>query len=54
MMRLRHWLVGALLALVSAGAAAEELVVSNYGDSANGMPFGVALVNRSTSRDSSG
>lgn len=36
-------LIGALLAVMAASSHAEELVVSNYGVSANGMPFGVAL-----------
>lgn len=41
---LRSWLIcGALLAAAAGPAAAEEIVVSNYGVSANGMPFAVAL-----------
>jgi NitT/TauT family transport system substrate-binding protein len=32
-----------LVSLMTAGAGAEEIVVSNYAVSANGMPFGVAL-----------
>ena len=47
MQRLIARLIGAplagLLFLVAAGAAAEELAVGNYGVSANGMPFGVAM-----------
>ncbi len=35
--------IGALLAGPGAGAGAEELAIGNYGVSANGMPFGVAL-----------
>src|ERR1700674_4056781 len=37
-------LLAGLVSVVTAGAGAEEIVVSNYGASANGMPFGVALV----------
>jgi NitT/TauT family transport system substrate-binding protein len=37
-------LVTGLVFAVTAAAGAEELVVSNYAVSANGMPFGVALV----------
>jgi NitT/TauT family transport system substrate-binding protein len=44
MMNLRSWLAGALLAAFAAGSPAEEIAVGNYGASANGMPFGVALV----------
>jgi len=36
-------LLAGLFLVVTAGAGAEELVVSNYAVSANGMPFGVAL-----------
>jgi NitT/TauT family transport system substrate-binding protein len=36
-------LFGALLAGMLASAGAEELAIGNYGVSANGMPFGVAL-----------
>src|SRR6185436_7062925 len=43
MRRLFPWLTGALLAAGLASASAEELAVGNYGVSANGMPFGVAL-----------
>ena len=35
--------IGALLAGIGASAGAEELAIGNYGVSANGMPFGVAL-----------
>jgi NitT/TauT family transport system substrate-binding protein len=44
MHRIRSWFIGALLATVAASALAEEIAVGNYGVSANGMPFGVALV----------
>ena len=48
MHRARSLLIRALLAAlcgaVAAGAFAEEIAVGNYGVSANGMPFGVALV----------
>ena len=37
-------LVSITVALFTAGAWAEEIAVGNYGVSANGMPFGVALV----------
>ena len=47
MHRLVSSVIRALLAgfvfVITAGAGAEELVVSNYAVSANGMPFGVAL-----------
>ena len=36
-------LLAGLVSVVTAGAGAEEIVVSNYGVSANGMPFGIAL-----------
>ncbi len=36
--------LGMLFAGFAVGAAAEEIAVGNYGVSANGMPFGVALV----------
>src|SRR5207302_317311 len=36
--------LGALLACIAASVSAEEIAVGNYGVSANGMPFGVALV----------
>src|SRR5207237_1548929 len=45
MMTLRSWLTAALLAAVAVSSHAEEIAVGNYGVSANGMPFGVALVN---------
>jgi NitT/TauT family transport system substrate-binding protein len=47
MMSLRSWRAAALLAAfagLSTGGSAEELAIGNYGVSANGMPFGVALV----------
>jgi NitT/TauT family transport system substrate-binding protein len=44
MMTLRSWLAAAFFAAVAAGSHAEEIAVGNYGVSANGMPFGVALV----------
>jgi len=44
MQRLCSLCLGMLFAGFAAGAAAEELAVGNYGVSANGMPFGVALV----------
>jgi NitT/TauT family transport system substrate-binding protein len=44
MHRLASLVIGTLLGGIAAGAAAEELAVGNYGVSANGMPFGVALV----------
>ena len=43
MHRLNSLLMGALIAGACATAAAEELAIGNYGVSANGMPFGVAL-----------
>jgi NitT/TauT family transport system substrate-binding protein len=43
MTKVRDWMCAGLLALVATTTAAEELVVSNYGVSANGMPFGVAM-----------
>src|ERR1700712_4450498 len=43
MNRFNSLLMGALLAGTAAGVAAEEIAVGNYGVSANGMPFGVAL-----------
>src|SRR2546429_1137851 len=36
--------LGVLLACIAASASGEEIAVGNYGVSANGMPFGVALV----------
>src|SRR6202795_23768 len=44
MMTLRSCLAAVLLAAVAASSHAEEIAVGNYGVSANGMPFGVALV----------
>ena len=44
MMALRSWLTATLLAAVATSSHAEEIAVGNYGVSANGMPFGVALV----------
>jgi NitT/TauT family transport system substrate-binding protein len=43
MMSLRSWIAAAVLAAFSMGSHAEEIAVGNYGVSANGMPFGVAL-----------
>src|SRR4051812_6229642 len=40
---LRMSIAGAALVLTSSVAYAEEIVVSNYGVSANGMPFAVAM-----------
>src|SRR5690348_1482750 len=37
-------LLSMAVALLTGGAWAEEIAVGNYGVSANGMPFGVALV----------
>jgi len=44
MRQLISLIVGALLGGIAGTAAAEEIAVGNYGVSANGMPFGVALV----------
>jgi NitT/TauT family transport system substrate-binding protein len=44
MQRFTSFFVGALLGGIVGTAAAEEIAVGNYGVSANGMPFGVALV----------
>ena len=44
MHRLVSLFAGTLFAGFAASAAAEEIAVGNYGVSANGMPFGVALV----------
>src|SRR6266705_4187696 len=44
MHRLISSILGALLDMIATGAGAEEIAVGNYGVSANGMPFGVALV----------
>jgi NitT/TauT family transport system substrate-binding protein len=41
---MQRWFVSIIAVLLSAGASAEEIAVGNYGVSANGMPFGVALV----------
>ena len=43
MIKLRTCLTYALLTTAALSAKAEELVVSNFGVSANGMPFGVAM-----------
>jgi NitT/TauT family transport system substrate-binding protein len=43
MKSLRFWMGAALLAASAAGGHAEELAIGNYGVSANGMPFGVAM-----------
>ena len=43
MHRLHSVFMGALLGTLAANASAEELAVGNYGVSANGMPFGVAM-----------
>ncbi|HVO90794.1 MAG TPA: ABC transporter substrate-binding protein [Casimicrobiaceae bacterium] len=43
-MKLRSWVTIALLAASAAGVRAEQIAVGNYAVSANGMPFGVALV----------
>jgi NitT/TauT family transport system substrate-binding protein len=43
MMTLRSLAVTVLLAAIATSGRAEEIVVSNYATSANGMPFGVAL-----------
>src|SRR5437762_4247131 len=43
MHRLISLILATLLASIVASAAAEEIAVGNYGVSANGMPFGVAL-----------
>jgi len=43
MKSLRFWMAAAVLAAFAAGSHAEEIAVGNYGVSANGMPFGVAL-----------
>src|SRR5438477_4869224 len=43
MHRLISSILGALFASIAVGAGAEEIAVGNYGVSANGMPFGVAL-----------
>jgi NitT/TauT family transport system substrate-binding protein len=43
MHRMISLFIGTLLAGVAASASGEELAIGNYGVSANGMPFGVAL-----------
>jgi NitT/TauT family transport system substrate-binding protein len=43
MKSLRSWTAAALLSAFSIGSHAEELAIGNYGVSANGMPFGVAM-----------
>ena len=43
MMTLRSLVVTVLLTAIATSVRAEEIVVSNYATSANGMPFGVAL-----------
>ena len=44
MKRWAFWFIGASFAAGTAWVQAEEIAVGNYGVSANGMPFGVALV----------
>ncbi len=44
MHRLNSLTLGALFTSIAVCAGAEEIAVGNYGVSANGMPFGVALV----------
>src|SRR5258705_3859439 len=44
MHRLVSLFAGVVVAAAAAGVSAEEIAVGNYGVSANGMPFGVALV----------
>src|SRR5262249_30767059 len=44
MHRLLSVLLGVLVAAAMTSSKAEEIAVGNYGVSANGMPFGVALV----------
>src|SRR5438093_12064640 len=44
MHRLVSLFIGTLLAAFASVATGEEIAVGNYGVSANGMPFGVALV----------
>ena len=43
MQRLSSLVTGTLLATLATLASAEEIAVGNYGTSANGMPFAVAL-----------
>jgi NitT/TauT family transport system substrate-binding protein len=40
---MKRWIVAALVGAAAVAASAEEIAVGNYGVSANGMPFGVAL-----------
>src|SRR4051812_321882 len=40
---MKKWIVAALVGAAAVTAGAEELAVGNYGVSANGMPFGVAM-----------
>src|SRR5437660_12779331 len=44
MHRICSLFIGTLLAAFASVATGEEIAVGNYGVSANGMPFGVALV----------
>src|SRR2546423_14719511 len=44
MHRIFSLFIGTLLAAFASVASGEEIAVGNYGVSANGMPFGVALV----------
>jgi NitT/TauT family transport system substrate-binding protein len=44
MQRVHSLVIGVLVAGFATLASAEEIAVGNYGVSANGMPFGVALV----------
>ncbi len=43
MKRIACWLVAASITVGAATSGAEEIAVGNYGVSANGMPFGVAM-----------
>src|SRR5437867_9145250 len=43
MLRLVSLFIGTLLAAFASVATGEEIAVGNYGVSANGMPFGVAM-----------
>ena len=43
MQRFASLALGTLLGVLATSATAEELAVGNYGVSANGMPFGVAM-----------
>jgi len=40
---LKHVALALACAVVAAPLAAEEIVVSNYGVSANGMPYAIAM-----------